>query len=365
MYYTRMEPLLIVGSQPQSPEDIRRLKHDEGVGAVLNLQQDHDAQYWGIDLHAIRQHCQELGVAHLRCPVSTCGMQGGPCTGDAIRGRPPSAAGLVTCLHVSTLSRVCVPPCVRLLYATKLSLGALFVSSPLPPPSYQARDFDPHSLRTQLPAMVSLIHACTEAGHSVYVHCTAGLGRAPAAAIAFLYWFRDMDVSRGDVVATAPVRSFHFILSHWIPTLSGIAWRESSSPFGFISFHLIVIMTAVLVRLQARHGNLLFEVLPLITAELIAPILLPSFHVILLSFCLQLKAAYEHVTSRRPCGPKWDAIRGATYDLANHHPPHHRPLLEHLPQCAFVDVSQQERELIQHRVRVMAAAAAATGGHGK
>ena len=28
----------------------------------------------------------------------------------------------------------------------------------------------------------------------VYVHCTAGLGRSPAVAIAALYWFTDMDL---------------------------------------------------------------------------------------------------------------------------------------------------------------------------
>jgi hypothetical protein len=32
-------------------------------------------------------------------------------------------------------------------------------------------------------------------GKMVYVHCTAGLGRAPAVAIAYLYWFHGMDVS--------------------------------------------------------------------------------------------------------------------------------------------------------------------------
>ena len=29
----------------------------------------------------------------------------------------------------------------------------------------------------------------------VYVHCTAGLGRAPAVSIAYMYWFCDMNVS--------------------------------------------------------------------------------------------------------------------------------------------------------------------------
>ena len=53
------------------------------------------------------------------------------------------------------------------------------------------------------------------------MHCTAGLGRAPAACIAYLYWFQDF----------------------------------------------------------------------------------------------QLGEAYQHVTSIRPCGPRYDAIRAATYDL--------------------------------------------------
>ena len=31
-------------------------------------------------------------------------------------------------------------------------------------------------------------------GQVVYVHCTAGLGRAPAVGIAALYWFTDMQL---------------------------------------------------------------------------------------------------------------------------------------------------------------------------
>ena len=108
----------------------------------------------------------------------------------------------------------------------------------------QTVDFDPHSLRDMLPAAVSRIseaaragaagvataitsssalHVCLQtkraeqgfadvcrgggsirglrsrtlpcatcvAGKRVYVHCTAGLGRAPAACIAYLYWVAD------------------------------------------------------------------------------------------------------------------------------------------------------------------------------
>jgi protein-tyrosine phosphatase len=38
--------------------------------------------------------------------------------------------------------------------------------------------------------------AISEGKGRVYVHCTAGLGRAPAVAIAYLFWFSDMNVSR-------------------------------------------------------------------------------------------------------------------------------------------------------------------------
>lgn len=54
----------------------------------------------------------------------------------------------------------------------------------------QARDFDPHSLRSTLPGAVRALHRELEAGRRVYVHCTAGLGRAPAVCIAYLYWFQ-------------------------------------------------------------------------------------------------------------------------------------------------------------------------------
>lgn len=85
-----------------------------------------------------------------------------------------------------------------------------------------ARDFDPNSLRYSLPGAVSAINHTLENQGRAYVHCTAGLGRAPAVVIAFLYWFRNFQ---------------------------------------------------------------------------------------------NLDEAYQHLTSIRPCGPKRDAIRGATYDM--------------------------------------------------
>lgn len=186
MYYTRIDEDLIVGSQPQSPKDIEHLVRKEGVGAILNLQQDHDIAYWNIDISPIIHRCNELGVRHYRRP---------------------------------------------------------------------AVDFDGHSLRQQLPRMVAVIERNIQAGRSVYVHCTAGLGRAPACAIAYLFWFKNMD----------------------------------------------------------------------------------------------LESAYHFLTSKRPCGPKWEAIRGATYDLAKNS--HNQPPFEHLPSFAFTDVAPWERDLIKKRVK--------------
>ncbi|KAK6131840.1 hypothetical protein DH2020_034414 [Rehmannia glutinosa] len=58
-----------------------------------------------------------------------------------------------------------------------------------------ARDFDPDSLRSGLPKAVSSLEwAISEGNGRVYVHCTAGLGRAPAVAIAYMFWFCNLDL---------------------------------------------------------------------------------------------------------------------------------------------------------------------------
>lgn len=188
MYYTRIIDGLIVGSQPQTPEDVDRLYEDEGVRAILNLQQDRDIEYWGIDFPAITKRCDELGIQYMRAP---------------------------------------------------------------------ARDFDPSSLRTELPRAVCLLDGAISQGKTVYVHCTAGLGRAPGVAITYLFWFNGMN----------------------------------------------------------------------------------------------LDGAYNFLTSKRPCGPKKEAIRGATYDLSKNDAG--KEPFEVLPEYAFTDVASWERQLIQERVRAM------------
>nr|GMC63795.1 phosphoglucan phosphatase LSF2, chloroplastic [Ipomoea batatas] len=127
MNYTLITENLIVGSQPQKVEDIDHLREEQNVAYILNLQQDTDVEYWGIDLPSIVQRCKEIGIHHMRSP---------------------------------------------------------------------AKDFDPDSLRSGLPKSVSLLEwAISEEKGRVYVHCTAGLGRAPAVAIAYMFWFCDMDLT--------------------------------------------------------------------------------------------------------------------------------------------------------------------------
>lgn len=57
-----------------------------------------------------------------------------------------------------------------------------------------AIDFDPNSLRATLPHAVAQLERARMLHGKTYIHCTAGLGRSPAVAIASLYWFSDMQL---------------------------------------------------------------------------------------------------------------------------------------------------------------------------
>ena len=52
------------------------------------------------------------------------------------------------------------------------------------------RDFDPASLRAGLPRAVAVLEAALARGGAAYIHCTAGMGRAPAVALAHAAWVR-------------------------------------------------------------------------------------------------------------------------------------------------------------------------------
>lgn len=60
----------------------------------------------------------------------------------------------------------------------------------------EIRDFDAFDLRSRLPAVVSKLYkAINRNGGVTYVHCTAGLGRAPATALAYMFWVQGYKLS--------------------------------------------------------------------------------------------------------------------------------------------------------------------------
>jgi atypical dual specificity phosphatase len=61
------------------------------------------------------------------------------------------------------------------------SLGLHMLRSPM-------RDFDIADQRRRLPAAVAALAGLQAQGHRTYVHCTAGLGRAPLTVLSYLVW---------------------------------------------------------------------------------------------------------------------------------------------------------------------------------
>jgi protein-tyrosine phosphatase len=55
-------------------------------------------------------------------------------------------------------------------------------------------DFSPQDLEQKLENAAILLDQLISVGHRVYVHCTAGVGRAPATVIGYLAWHEDMDI---------------------------------------------------------------------------------------------------------------------------------------------------------------------------
>jgi len=56
------------------------------------------------------------------------------------------------------------------------------------------RDFDPQDLQDKLVECVRVLAELLQAGHTVYVHCTAGAGRSPNVVIAYLHWVKQWDL---------------------------------------------------------------------------------------------------------------------------------------------------------------------------
>jgi protein-tyrosine phosphatase len=127
LYYHLIEEDIIVGSQPQSRDDVIHLKKHEDVQVIFSMQQPKDLEYWGVDGQELEKAAHEMGMEYIR-------------------------------------------------------VGAV--------------DFDPHSLRTILPQAVALLNDARSQRGRVYLHCTAGLGRAPAVAMCSLFWNTDMNLDQ-------------------------------------------------------------------------------------------------------------------------------------------------------------------------
>jgi hypothetical protein len=60
---------------------------------------------------------------------------------------------------------------------------------------FPIRDFDPYDLRMKLPkAIARLAKEHDPSKGTAYIHCTAGMGRAPATAVAYMAWIRGIPV---------------------------------------------------------------------------------------------------------------------------------------------------------------------------
>ncbi|MBI3988290.1 MAG: dual specificity protein phosphatase family protein [candidate division NC10 bacterium] len=55
---------------------------------------------------------------------------------------------------------------------------------------FAMRDGDPEDQRLKLPDAVHTLATLLSSGHTVYLHCNAGLGRSPLVAMAYLHWYR-------------------------------------------------------------------------------------------------------------------------------------------------------------------------------
>ncbi|XP_022879257.1 phosphoglucan phosphatase DSP4, amyloplastic-like [Olea europaea var. sylvestris] len=140
MNYNFIRPDLIVGSCPQSPEDVDKLR-SIGVKTIFCLQQDSDLEYFSVDIRAIREYANSFSdIQHLRAAI---------------------------------------------------------------------RDFDAFDLRMRFPAVVSKLHkAINRNGGVTYVHCTAGLGRAPAVALAYMFWVQGYKLSEAHNLLMSKRSSF-------------------------------------------------------------------------------------------------------------------------------------------------------------
>ncbi len=122
---SRINPQLYIGTYPQNPVDLDRLKSGPKITAVLNLQTDDDFIALGIDWQKIEKGYLERDMLCQRWPIT---------------------------------------------------------------------DFSPENLEQKLEVAATLLDRLISVDHRVYVHCTAGVCRAPAAVIGYLAWHQNMNL---------------------------------------------------------------------------------------------------------------------------------------------------------------------------
>lgn len=117
--FDRITRTIFVGTYPQSPLDIDRLRDGPRITAVVNLQSDTDMKSLGVSWRKLQKHYAKREITVYRHPI---------------------------------------------------------------------RDFDPVDLAARMRGAVSQVGDLEAVGHRIYIHCTAGVGRAPAVAIGHLAW---------------------------------------------------------------------------------------------------------------------------------------------------------------------------------
>jgi hypothetical protein len=150
-------------------------------------QEDKDFAFWGVDFQAYAQRAQQLGMFLDRRPVRVLTMHAGCLHPVAARIGPICAILLHACQAqgIQPAAELRSPAC-RSAGGNACAVHILSMRARVRP---QIVDFDGQSLRRCLPRIVKTLQGALSAGGRVYVHCTAGLGRAPAVCIAWRYWY--------------------------------------------------------------------------------------------------------------------------------------------------------------------------------
>lgn len=88
---------------------------------------------------------------------------------------------------------------------------------------YQIRDFDRDSLRSNLNGGAHALDDLLKKGRKVYVHCTAGMGRAPAVVVAYLCWVHKMSLD----AAVRHVKKHRTVAVPNVPVLEQVLSKQS------------------------------------------------------------------------------------------------------------------------------------------